>query len=251
MIDYAVSRTVLAIRQLNFKGLGGLELVFAGMGYDIRYLDAPNDDLTAVDAGEDDLMVVLGGPPSALDDRRYPFLIDELRLIEQRLASGRPLLGICLGAQLLARTLGASIHEGAAEELGWWPVQLSQEGRAGPLRFLDQVPVLHWHRDAMALPEGARRLAWTDDCDVQAFSWGDAVMGLQFHPEVDCTAMNQWLVAHVSQLDAHPLQSVERLREQTQRCSPWMQRRASAMLSDWLAGLDERRLLRGAVRGSG
>lgn len=237
--DNANQRTVLAVRQVEFKDLGGLEPVLASLGYRVRYLDATRDDLTAINVAEPDLLVVLGGPPSALDEQRFPFLVDELRMIEQRIESGRPLLGICLGAQLVARALGGTVHQGSARELGWWPVHLTGNGRTSSLRYLDQVPVLHWHSDAIELPPGATRLAWTEDCEVQAFSKGDHVLALQFHPEVTDQAIQEWLVSHVSELDAHPLQSVERMRDESLRCAQWMHERAAAMLRDWLARIDE------------
>lgn len=232
------SREVLAIRQVRFKDLGALAPVLESLGYRIRYLDATRDDLTAANASDPDLVVILGGPPCATDEARFPFLVDQLRLIEQRLNSGRPMLGICLGAQLIARALGGRIHPDVAPELGWWPVHLSTAGHASSLRYLSQVPVLHWHSDAIELPAQAERLAWTENCEVQAFAHGEAVLGLQFHPEVDADAMQEWLAAHVSQLDAHPLQSVERLRDETLRCSQWMTERSAAMLRDWINGLD-------------
>jgi len=235
-------RRVLAVRQIDFKDLGALAEPLLSMGYEIQYLDATRDDLSAVNVSDAALVIVLGGPPYAMDDGRFPFLVDEMRLIEQCLLANTPVLGICLGAQLIARVLGGSVRRGAAPELGWWPVNLTAAGQHSSLRFLDQVPVLHWHRDAMDLPPDTEHLAATEACGVQAFAKGGTVLGLQFHPEVDAQAMSQWLVAHVGQLDAHPTQSVERLRTETDRCAHWMNQRASAVLRDWLSRLDEIRL---------
>ena len=236
---------LLVIRQLTSKGLGALSSVFESLGFQVVTLDAPSDDLASVHALDPDLVIVLGGPVSAMDDQRFPFLRDELRIIEQRLQAGRPLLGICLGAQLIARALGGRIVSGAAPELGWWPVDLAPAGQSSCLRYLDQVPLLHWHRDAMELPDSARCLASTDACPVQAFSASSSVLGLQFHPEVGPQEMGQWLAAHVHELDAHPHQSVESLREESERCIHWMNQRADAMLRDWLSSQDEAFLTRG------
>lgn len=235
---------VLVIRQLAFKGPGAFGPVFDSLGFRVDTLDAPSDDLASVHALEPDLVLILGGPISALDDQRFPFLRDELRIIEQRLQAGRPLIGICLGAQLIARALGGRIIPGEAPELGWWPVQLSAAGHASCLRYLDQVPLLHWHRDAMELPASARCLASTDASPVQAFSASNSVLGLQFHPEVGPQDMAQWLVAHARELDAHPHQSVESMREESERCVHWMNQRADAMLRDWLSSQDEAMLTR-------
>lgn len=229
----------LAIRQVRFKGLASLEQTLVNLGYRVEYVDAPEEDLFQVDPAAPDLLVFLGGPPGALDEDRFPFLADELRLIEARLDIGRPLLGICLGGQLIARVLGAEIQPGAAPELGWWPLSLSREGRDSPLRFLSEVPVLHWHSDAMSLPADARLLASTDRCPVQAFQYGLSTLALQFHPEVSAPAMEQWLVAHMRQIDAHPRHSVESLRDDAHRCADWMAQRADAMLRDWLNEVNE------------
>jgi GMP synthase (glutamine-hydrolysing) len=240
---------LLVIRQLAFKGLGVLSSVFDSLGFHVDTLDAPSDDLASVHALDPDLVIVLGGPISAMDDQRFPFLRDELRIIEQRLQAGRPLLGICLGAQLIVRALGGRILPDAAPELGWWPLELEPAGQSSCLRYLDQVPLLHWHRDAMELPNGARCLASTDTCPVQAFSASSSVLGLQFHPEVGPQEMAQWLAAHVRELDAHPHQSVDSLREDSERCLHWMNQRADAMLRDWLSSQDEAFLSRGTDAG--
>ena len=225
---------VLAIRQLRLKGLGRLERTFRSMGYRIRYLDAPEDDLAAVDAEAPALLVVLGGPPSATDQERFPFLQTELQLVQRRIASGRPLLGICLGAQVIARALGGGIRPGAVSELGWGAIQLTAAGQNAPLRYLAQTPVLHWHADNIVLPPGAERLAYTDLCPVQAFRHGAQILGLQFHPEVDAVEMEQWLVAHLRQIDAEPRLDVDDLRAETQECGDWLAQRTDAMLRDWL-----------------
>lgn len=231
---------VLVIRQLRFKDLGRLEGTFRSLGYRVRYLDAPEEDLSGVDVRAADLLVVLGGPPGVADRQRFPFLADELRLIEERIRSGLPLMGICLGAQLIAHALGGEVRAGAVSELGWGGIQLTPAGRNAPLRYLAETPVLHWHTDNIVLPPDAELLAATDLCPVQAFRHGAQILGLQFHPEVGIPEMEQWLLAHMRQIDAHPELSVEQLRADTRDCADWLARRADAMLRDWLGDIAQR-----------
>src|SRR5690606_26075835 len=140
-------KTALALRHIHFEDLGTLAPLLRERGFEVRYLDPAVDELSAIDAGSADLVVALGGPLGALDEDVYPFLAAELHLIEQRLASGRPLLGICLGAQLIARALGAAVAPMGHKEIGFGALTLTNHGRESMLAPLAGVPVLHWHGD--------------------------------------------------------------------------------------------------------
>ena len=121
-------KTALALRHIHFEDLGTLEPLLRERGFDVRYLDPTTDDLAGEEAAASDLLIALGGPIGAFDERAYPFLADELRLLERRLASGRPLLGICLGAQLIARLLGAEGEFGKDLKLPKdWAVQIVKQ----------------------------------------------------------------------------------------------------------------------------
>ena len=193
-------KTALAIRHLDFEDLGTLEPLLAARGDAVRYLDATTDDLRTVNTAAADLLVVLGGPISAFDDAIYPFIGDELAVILQRLKSQRPLLGICLGAQLIARALGAGVASMGVKEIGFAPLTLTPEGEASPLAVLGKVPVLHWHGDRFDIPAGATRLAGTPSCANQAFSVGRHVLALQCHLEADPRQIERWLVGHACEL---------------------------------------------------
>jgi GMP synthase (glutamine-hydrolysing) len=229
-------KRALAVRHVHFEDLGSFGPVLAAHGYDIAYADAGLDDLTAIDAASPDLLVILGGPIGAYEEDRYPLLEEELALIGRRLESARPILGLCLGAQLMARALGAEVKPGPTKEIGWGPVILSEAGKASPLRHLGSEPVLHWHGDAFDLPEGAERLASTGICPNQAFSKGRAVLGIQFHPEASVDGFERWLIGHAVEIAGAGL-SPDILRRETRLYAPAAAERGRRVLAEWLKGL--------------
>jgi GMP synthase (glutamine-hydrolysing) len=229
-------KIALALRHVHFEDLGAFRPVLEARGFNIRYVEVGTDDLGGLDAASPDLMVVLGGPIGAYEEDRYPVLIPELQLIGERLATGRPLLGLCLGAQLMARAMGAAVRRGAEKEIGWGPVQLTEAGRAGPLAHLDSVPVLHWHGDVLDLPDGAVCLASTGITPNQAFARGPAALGIQFHPEAEVAGFERWLIGHAAEIAEAGL-SPEILRHETAEYGPASAERGRLMFADWLAGL--------------
>lgn len=192
--------SVIAIRHIHFEDLGTLEPLLRERGCDIRYVDATVEDLAALDARAPELLVLLGGPIGAFDDDTYPFLVDELDLVRRRLESRKPILGICLGAQLIARALGARVYSMGVKEIGFAALELTLEGWQSPLAALAGIPVLHWHGDQFDIPDGAVRLAGTAVGANQAFAAGRHVLGLQFHLEADTRQLERWLVGHASEL---------------------------------------------------
>jgi GMP synthase (glutamine-hydrolysing) len=131
-------------------------------------------------------LIVMGGPMGVYESDRYPFLRDETALIESALRENKPVLGVCLGSQLLASTLGARVVKGRAKEIGWHRVRLAAEARDD--RLLRALPesftALHWHGDVFELPRGAVALASSEMTPIQAFRWGETAYGLLFHLEV-------------------------------------------------------------------
>ncbi|MFT3821125.1 MAG: glutamine amidotransferase [Rubrivivax sp.] len=230
-------RTAVAIRHVHFEDLGTLEPLLRERGCAVQYVDATVDDLPTLDVLGADLLVVLGGPIGAFDERSYPFLQDELALVHRRLESGRPILGICLGAQLMARALGAEVYALGHKEIGFGPLALTDAGRASPLDALGDAPVLHWHGDQFDIPPGAARLAGTEIGANQAFAMGDRVLGLQFHLEADTRSIERWLVGHACELGQAGIDPCA-LRKQSHDHGARLAVAARKVFTAWLDGIE-------------
>lgn len=194
-------KTAVAIRHVPFEDLGLLEPMLRARGYRLHYYEAGRDEIWTIDSNAVDLLVVLGGPMGANETDRYPFLAEEIDLIRTRLRTQRPVLGICLGAQLMAVAAGGGIRTMPAKEIGLAPVALSASGSASCLAPLASgAPVLHWHGDEIVLPEEVAVLASTALCANQAFRIGSAALGLQFHLETELSRIREWTQGHAGEL---------------------------------------------------
>jgi GMP synthase (glutamine-hydrolysing) len=229
----------IAIRHVVFEDLGLLASLLVERGFSLRYLEAGIDEIDATTLGAPDLVVVLGGPIGAYEEDLYPFLHGELTAIRARMDAAKPTLGVCLGAQLMAKALGARVAPGPQKEIGWAPLALTEAGRASVLHAFETTPVLHWHGDNFELPVNAIRLASTSACPNQAFAYGKNLLGLQFHIEVDPARIEQWLIGHTVELAKVGIDPCE-LRQQAATLGRATAEKGKAALAAWLDGVGKR-----------
>lgn len=230
-------KIALAIRHVAYEDLGLFERTLDEAGYQLRYIEAGMDDLSWIEPLDPALLIVLGGPISANDEADYPFIQDELEIIKTRLGSDAPTLGICLGAQMMARALGAKVYPARQKELGWHRVQLTEAGKQSVLSHFEFAPVLHWHGETFDLPQGAVSLAATDITPHQAFSWKKRGLALQFHPEVTVHGLERWLIGSTVELQNTPGMSVRKMREDTAKYGYEMDVHSQAFMTTWLASI--------------
>ena len=229
-----MTRKAVAISHVCFEDAGTLEDALAARDIELAYLQAGVDDLSP--AGAADLLIVLGGPIGVYEVDRYPFLKDEFAVVEKAIARGRPIVGICLGAQVLAAVLGARVYPGREKEMGWGLLGLTPQGRKSPLVALEENKfwVLHWHGDTFDLPRGATWLAETAIAPNQAFSYdGGKVLALQFHVEQHARGLERWLIGHAAELAAAGV-NLAKFRSDTGRLGPGLERASRKMFDLWL-----------------
>jgi GMP synthase (glutamine-hydrolysing) len=229
-------KTLVALRHVAFEDLGLLAPIFQEQGWQVHYHDVGVDDFRELDLAGIDLLAILGGPIGAEEDARYPFLANEVRLVRERLATRRPMLGICLGAQIIARAMGARVQPMGSKEIGYAPIDLAPSGQRSPLAEIGSQPVMHWHGNQFALPEGIETLASTPLCPNQAFMVEQHTMAWQFHLEVDAARIEQWLIGHAGELSQLQL-STQRLRDDAKQHNEALRRLARQVINDWLAGI--------------
>jgi GMP synthase (glutamine-hydrolysing) len=197
-------RKLLVLQHVPYEPLGLLDPMLRASGFRIRYVNFGREPYREVDMRRYDGLVVLGGPMNVDQGERYPHIAHEIEQIRVALERDVPVLGICLGAQLMAAALGATVHPGAVKEIGWYPLSMSPEAAHDPLfrHFPPGQPVMQWHAYTFTEPPGAVHLASSESCPNQAFRFGSRAWGVQFHLEADERLVHRWL--HVSS-DRHEL----------------------------------------------
>lgn len=182
---------VHCFQHVPFEGLGLIAPWMRERGHSVTFTRWWLGE-TAPAADTYDWLIVMGGPMSVHQHRDYPWLVLEKAALSAAFAADKRVLGVCLGAQLIADVLGAKIVQNREREIGWWPVHaipIADDVAGSRYAFPERATVLHWHGDTFSLPSGATRLADSEACAQQAFAWGERVLGLQFHLEMGAAAI--------------------------------------------------------------
>jgi GMP synthase (glutamine-hydrolysing) len=189
------------LQHVPFEGLGSISTWMAEQNHSLSSTRLyANDPLPTV--SDFDWLIVLGGSMNIYEEEQYPWLIAEKQLIKQAIEEDKIVLGICLGAQLIADALGSKVYAGQHKEIGWFPIKITEAvQQSDALEFLPaQLTVFHWHGDTFELPEKATRLAYSEGCLNQAFLYGEKVLGLQFHLEMNRQGVQQLIENCASEL---------------------------------------------------
>ena len=230
---------LLVFQHVAAEPLGSLDPLIRSRGHRIRFHNFERHPDARPDVQRYRGLIVLGGPMNVEDQHRRPHLQTELRAIEDALRQDKPVLGICLGAQLLAHVLGAPVRRHEHHEIGWYPLETTEAGRKDPVlgALGEGAPVFQWHSRTYSLPTGAQHLARTATCEQQAFCWGRAAYGFQFHLEADTAMIERWLTlpAYRRELAEAGLgRDEEQIRRETLARIAATQRLADTVFSNFL-----------------
>ncbi len=195
-------RKILVLQNASCENLGSLETAIKSQGMEYQYKNLDRGDKVPLSLKGYAGLVILGGPMSVYETEKYPFLIDEERIINEAINKNFPTIGICLGAQLIAKVKGAKVFAGNKKEIGWYPIFLTHSGLNDSLfaDFKTEITVFQWHGDTFDIPSGAIRLAGSELFPNQVFRIGEQIVGLQFHLEVTKEAIYKWMEEYKEEL---------------------------------------------------
>ena len=233
-------KEVLVVQHTPIETLGTIAEALPSRGFGFRYVRTFADEPVPPALDDKAGLILMGGPMGVYEQERYPFLRDEIRLIASALTLERPILGVCLGSQLLAAALGAEVKKGKQKELGWHEVTLFPTAADDPL--FSGVPAkfcpFHWHGDVFSLPNQAVALAASEWTNYQAFRYGKNAYGLLFHLEVTAPQISQMLTEFADELREAGGQATEVTNQVPQRL-PALAAIAEQVFGRWAAGLEE------------
>ena len=208
-------KEIIVLQHIACEGPGMVAEALKQKSFTIRIIRSDEGQDVPKEIGQAAGLVVMGGPMGVYEEAKYPFLTAEMKLIKNAVKAGKPVLGICLGSQLIAKALGAQVKKGPKKEIGWYPVRLSAAGAADPV--MGKAPcefmALHWHGDIFDLPPGAEPLASSDFTAHQAFRVGQNVYGILFHMEITAPMLREWTKNFSDELVAESLNGTPILAE--------------------------------------
>ena len=230
---------ILVFQHVPYEPLGTLDPLLKEAGFRLRYVNFGRDPHQRPSLKRYEALIVLGGPMNAHQIDTYPNLATEVEVIREAVDAGMSVLGICLGAQLLAKAVGGSVAKNDEREIGWCDVHLTESGRADPVlsSFESSQRVFQWHEDGISLPAGVPNLASSPASQVQAYRYGDHAYGFQFHLEVDASLVERWLTVPANQ----PMLAAEAgrvdpraIRQQTENWIGDLQELSRLTFSHWI-----------------
>lgn len=225
-------KPVLCVRNDRDDTLGITGAVLAEEGISMVQVDGFEAGVQWPEVDQVAALVVFGGEMNVDETERYPFLLTQRQLMRRAIDAGVPVLGICLGAQMLARALDARVYPAPVRELGFHPVTITAEGQLDPLlrAFSSADRVFQWHEDTFDLPEGATLLATGELVPVQAFRFGRHTWGVQFHFEVDRAGVDAWLRVAAPTLERDWKRRADEVRDELDRYLAAQQQRSRRLL---------------------
>ena len=232
-------RGILLVQHVESEGPGLLAQALDERRLPVRLVRADRGESVPRGAAGAAAVIILGGPMGVYEEDRFPHLKDEILLASDALRLGVPILGVCLGAQVLAAAAGARVYRGPAQEIGWFPTTLTAAGRADPILGLlpGEAMVFHWHGDTFDPPPGATLLASSRLYEQQAFRLSPRAWGVQFHPEITEAMVDDW-AGRAREDEAAAFGGAEgaaRMRADARRHVPALARRVAALGRAFLA----------------
>ncbi len=230
---------ILVFQHVPYEPLGTLDPLLKESGFRIRYVNFSRQPELRPELDKYAALIVLGGPMNADEIDRYPNLRTEVEIIREAVAGDMSVLGICLGAQLLAKALGGSVQRNPTPEIGWYDVELTAAGETDAVlsTFAATQRVFQWHEDGMRLPAGTTHLARSAASEVQAFRHGEHAYGFQFHLEVDRSLIERWLTVPDNQLllrDEGARADPDAIRRETEASVEALQALSRRTFSRWI-----------------
>jgi GMP synthase (glutamine-hydrolysing) len=227
---------VLIFQHDPFEDLGFFAEVLEKQGANYRTIRLFHGEMPAEDWEHIGALIILGGPMGACDDDQYPFLRWEKAIIRAAIKEAVPILGVCLGAQLIATALGTAVYPGPVKEIGWYPISVTPHGQVDSLLgyLPESVTVFQWHGDGFELPMGAFRLASSVYYVNQAFRIGRNVYGLQFHLEMTSRMIERWIDERSKDLAQLPYIHPDQIMSETQNYLPSLKYYGEKFLSEFV-----------------
>ncbi|MFZ2456502.1 MAG: type 1 glutamine amidotransferase [Candidatus Altiarchaeia archaeon] len=209
---------ILVLQHMACEGMEGMEKALDSRKIGYEYVPLYEGAQIPKDASDYAGIVVLGGPMNVYQEKEYPFLRDENTFIKKMLTEKKPMLGICLGGQMIAKAAGAKVLTGHRKELGWYDLELTKEGINDPVfkGFPKRFKAFQWHGDTFQIPQDAVKLAYSEIFPNQAYRLGNAY-GLQFHIEVMEETINDWMAEYGEEMNSLDYIDADKIREDTKK----------------------------------